>query len=327
MSTSIRILQRTTDEPIEFLAFLIWYIFLVLCCLIPTCCAYRRRRIMEHRLAEQQATMQQRLQQSNLLFLSNFANDAAGPSLERVRTQLITDDLASTTMRLESHHFVAAAATNNKQQEAVSVSSSQTKLAGDGEINDIKEDIESQLDNSDSEEHSGFIRLQNNDVKVGDTIEQREDEARLVSDTCTICLCQYVEGESVTWSTRPECVHAFHTQCIISCKSSVLGWSDTSCCSLVHALAFRARQTRSRSTMPSLSSRILQSFVFASRPSRRRISANYSASAVVDSVIRKPNQRAQWEFGGYPARNEWTTNDAAHRYLGRKNYWAGTSER
>jgi hypothetical protein len=242
-TTSERFLQNGTSsdgDPIEFLAFLVWYIFLVLCCLIPTCCAYRRRRIMERRLAEQQATMQQRLQQSNLLFLSNFANESAGPSLERVRTQLITDDLASTTMKLESHQFVpsaAAAAAATKQQQAVASSSPTPATAvqeGDVEGKDRKDnaDLEAQMehsDNSNNEEHTGFVRLPNSvRADVGDNTTSGpqhrggEETSRLVSDTCTICLCQYDEGESVTWSTRPECVHAFHTQCIISCKFLVL---------------------------------------------------------------------------------------------------------
>jgi hypothetical protein len=236
-TTSERFLQNGNgagEDPIEFLAFLVWYIFLVLCCLIPTCCAYRRRRIMERRLAEQQATMQQRLQQSNLLFLSNFANESAGPSLERVRTQLITDDLASTTMKLESHQFVpsaaaAAAATATTPQQAATPATAVRDGGEEGKERKDDDDLEAQMehsDNSNNEEHTGFIRLPNS-VRVGggdnttSGPQQRggEETSRLVSDTCTICLCQYDEGESVTWSTRPECVHAFHTQCIISCKS------------------------------------------------------------------------------------------------------------
>lgn len=33
----------------EFVAFILWYLFLVVCCIVPTCCAYRRRRMLQGR--------------------------------------------------------------------------------------------------------------------------------------------------------------------------------------------------------------------------------------------------------------------------------------
>jgi len=39
----------------EFVAFILWYLFLVICCIVPTCCAYRRRRVIEARFSQQQA--------------------------------------------------------------------------------------------------------------------------------------------------------------------------------------------------------------------------------------------------------------------------------
>ena len=46
--------ENETRDANEFIAFLLWYIFLVMCCIIPTCCAYRRRRQIEARIVEQQ---------------------------------------------------------------------------------------------------------------------------------------------------------------------------------------------------------------------------------------------------------------------------------
>jgi hypothetical protein len=37
---------------------------------------------------------------------------------------------------------------------------------------------------------------------------------RWASGSCTICLGAYRIGESVAWSTNPECHHCFHTSCI-----------------------------------------------------------------------------------------------------------------
>lgn len=91
---STRLLQGR--EPLEFLAFAIGYAVLVVCCLVPTCIAYRRRRRMERRLVEQQAQLQRRLQESNLVFLRNMRPDAM--SLERMRTEDITAQLDETTM-------------------------------------------------------------------------------------------------------------------------------------------------------------------------------------------------------------------------------------
>jgi hypothetical protein len=53
----------------DFMAFLLWYLFLVLCCVVPTCCAYRRRRLLENRIA--QSSFEQ-MQQQNVFILSNL---------------------------------------------------------------------------------------------------------------------------------------------------------------------------------------------------------------------------------------------------------------
>lgn len=59
------------QDTYEFVAFLLWYLFLVLCCIVPTCCAYRRRRMVESRLAQHHFDLQ-RLQQQQLSGHPNF---------------------------------------------------------------------------------------------------------------------------------------------------------------------------------------------------------------------------------------------------------------
>lgn len=73
---------KNEQDTYEFVAFLLWYLFLVLCCVIPTCCAYRRRRILESRLAQHQFDLQQRQQHQfnghpNFLLLDQISSSAS----------------------------------------------------------------------------------------------------------------------------------------------------------------------------------------------------------------------------------------------------------
>jgi hypothetical protein len=85
-------------DAYEFVAFLLWYLFLVVCCVLPTCCAYRRRRLMEARIAQQQVSFDQ-LHQQNVFILSNLhlrpEMDAEEARVER--TKRITEALKVTT--------------------------------------------------------------------------------------------------------------------------------------------------------------------------------------------------------------------------------------
>lgn len=92
--------QEQGDDPYEFVAFLLWYIFLVLCCIVPTCCAYRRRRMIERRMIEQHANMAQ-FQQANLFFLNATNNRQSAlheEGLQQQRELLLTEALKPTTM-------------------------------------------------------------------------------------------------------------------------------------------------------------------------------------------------------------------------------------
>jgi hypothetical protein len=85
-------------DAYEFVAFLLWYLFLVVCCVLPTCCAYRRRRLMEARIAQQQASFDQ-LHQQNFFILSNLhlRPDLDGEEAKTIRTKRITDAVKATT--------------------------------------------------------------------------------------------------------------------------------------------------------------------------------------------------------------------------------------
>jgi len=54
-------------------------------------------------------------------------------------------------------------------------------------------------------EDNGVMHLPNDKVNAN----------RTVPSTCAICLCPYQDGEKVTWSTESNCVHCFHSSCIL----------------------------------------------------------------------------------------------------------------
>ena len=96
------------QDTYEFVAFLLWYMFLVLCCIVPTCCAYRRRRMVESRLAQHHFDLA-RLQQQQMNGHPNFllldqissANPHARRNNEeyrRIRKEKIGETLQATTL-------------------------------------------------------------------------------------------------------------------------------------------------------------------------------------------------------------------------------------
>lgn len=100
--------QTPRKDAYEFVAFLLWYLFLVLCCVLPTCCAYRRRRYVEQRLAQQQATFDQFQNHQNLYMVNHMQHPYSSSGrydmqhmdseiARTERTKRITEALKSTT--------------------------------------------------------------------------------------------------------------------------------------------------------------------------------------------------------------------------------------
>ena len=88
--------------PYEFVLFLLWYMFLVICCVLPTFCAYRRRRLMEQGFTEQQQATLDRLREQNVFVISNVRVNEAEIQMER--TKRITEELQRTTFVSTMHH-------------------------------------------------------------------------------------------------------------------------------------------------------------------------------------------------------------------------------
>ena len=85
-------------DAYEFVAFLLWYLFLVLCCVIPTCCAYRRRRLVEARIQQQQDSVN-RIERQNFFILSSLRQSQQNAErLRELRGDRLTELLKDTTM-------------------------------------------------------------------------------------------------------------------------------------------------------------------------------------------------------------------------------------
>jgi hypothetical protein len=98
-----------SNHSFEFVAFLVWYLVLVGCCIIPTCCSYRRRRLAEQRYLLHQANLH-RMQQNGLFVLSNFhyrTSEDGSPyivrrynseQIQQERLRILTEELQETTV-------------------------------------------------------------------------------------------------------------------------------------------------------------------------------------------------------------------------------------
>mmetsp|Transcript_109179 Transcript_109179/g.163303 ORF Transcript_109179/g.163303 Transcript_109179/m.163303 type:complete len:365 (-) Transcript_109179:128-1222(-) len=179
-------------DAYEFVAFLLWYLFLVVCCVLPTCCAYRRRRLMEARIAQQQASFDQ-LHQQNVFILSNLhlRPDLDGEEARTIRTKRITDALKATTFTVRDCDI--------------------EKKEPNEEENGKKKESTIKVD----EELGAVLDHETMDHSLLSLPPDGENANRTVPGGCAICLCPYESGDVVTWSREVQCAHAFHTECIV----------------------------------------------------------------------------------------------------------------
>lgn len=210
--------QENARDAYEFVAFLLWYIFLVLCCVVPTCCAYRRRRIVEQRIALQQANMS-RLQQSNLFILSNMHARRDGEQLQAERLRLLTQELKSTTMTIAEDDLKEKSTGVTSSTSAVpwAQSSIQSVTAAEeaapASVATIRPEI---TDAASSHDALAYELEEAEDAVVLHLKSNLINGNRDVPGFCAICLCHYEVEEEVSWSPQAACQHAFHRDCILS---------------------------------------------------------------------------------------------------------------
>eukprot|EP00529_Nitzschia_sp_RCC80_P025422 CAMPEP_0113493902 /NCGR_PEP_ID=MMETSP0014_2-20120614/28832_1 /TAXON_ID=2857 /ORGANISM="Nitzschia sp." /LENGTH=531 /DNA_ID=CAMNT_0000387781 /DNA_START=242 /DNA_END=1837 /DNA_ORIENTATION=+ /assembly_acc=CAM_ASM_000159 len=364
--------NHESQDTYEFVAFILWYTFLVLCCIIPTCCAYRRRRLAESRFTEQQRESFARLQelqhqaQQNMFILSNLqhlrdgsdpdgTNIAGGASSgsggepilnERTRRIkaaikettfvvkpediIIMDDVAATpgltpqTLSPDIEERQEQLPKEEKQPPAASTESDtkEEKIQQDIEeggnvdesenekidesnevddegginhhtdtINETGENITGALDYYDADAlnmDNYLLQLPQVGIVLDDDEEEEKEEEgtgdeesqtaavvttvatpsrsqdpppnanRTVPGGCAICLCAYEAGDSVSWSKEGECLHAFHTDCIVPWLAKKTE-PVCPCCRRQFCTYDRVTQTSMMTTIPLMASFLSES--------------------------------------------------------------------
>lgn len=210
--------SRESQDPYEFIAFLLWYIFLVLCCILPTCCAYRRRRLLEQRILEQQemhraaATdpdmMARRFELTNRFILSNYFHSSSRHTefMQQERRRIYTRELQATTFEIKEDQLIPA-----DSAAAPTVETSPETHDNDYYYDEEEGDFSTLLVLPTSPSNRKDVEEDNHDSSSGTTTPNQ----RTVPGLCTVCLTPYQVGDKVTYSTQTDCLHCYHSDCII----------------------------------------------------------------------------------------------------------------
>jgi len=192
-----------TRNSVEFIAFLLWYSFLVFCCVLPTCCAYRRRQMLMQ-LQREEAEFEQRYFFGGGQFgTAAAANDAnqlgTGMDEEEARaerTRRITAALKATSFVVDEKDILKNKEYDDGESADVNVAPSTTTIEVDEELGAV-------------------VDRDMMDQNVVQLPVDGENANRVVPGGCAICLDTFSAGDEVVWSPEASCPHAFHKDCII----------------------------------------------------------------------------------------------------------------
>jgi hypothetical protein len=221
-----RLLQSSNGQGgtdiLEFLGFVAWYLFLVMCCLIPTVCAYHRRRNM---MMAQHHQNQMHQNQQAQLFLTNFH---FSPRMEEGQTEAnqiipIQEALQKTTMLVDQNDLVRR---DEDSDRVPAESSIQEKETGQEEKETEEKKTRADHKNGGDVEMGELPSTEENEFYLVEDTEREfshlqlpqdtTNGARLIPAACAICLGPYEAGDLVSWSPELACQHAFHRDCITS---------------------------------------------------------------------------------------------------------------
>eukprot|EP00541_Cyclophora_tenuis_P000754 CAMPEP_0116550292 /NCGR_PEP_ID=MMETSP0397-20121206/5349_1 /TAXON_ID=216820 /ORGANISM="Cyclophora tenuis, Strain ECT3854" /LENGTH=306 /DNA_ID=CAMNT_0004075113 /DNA_START=11 /DNA_END=934 /DNA_ORIENTATION=- len=207
-------------EAYEFVVFVAWYLFLILCCIIPTACAYRRRRMMERRLASQSYI--QRMAAHGLHFLGEgfLTPGTESEAMRMDRMRKIKEEIRVTTMTVGLKDLVTKPPAEEDAADDVP-----RDQAGGG----TEQDHDTVTSQTDEEMGVGAGNASSSpmerDPGLAELTAEMEHTAlilpsdapngnRRVPPACAICLSPYEVGDAVTHSPNEQCKHAFHHECI-----------------------------------------------------------------------------------------------------------------
>lgn len=178
---------QSQQDLVQFVGFLAWYFLLVICCFIPPCIVYRRRRLWLQNDERLREAIRQMV--SRELALNNLTGEEATEAMQTQRKRQITDALKATTMILTEKDLI-------EKQEG----------------NDPRPDEDRRETTLDDVEIGDILESESTLLQLGDM----QNGHRQVPAVCVICLSLYEVGDSVSCSSFENCVHVFHTECVVA---------------------------------------------------------------------------------------------------------------
>ncbi|KAI2491219.1 hypothetical protein MHU86_23357 [Fragilaria crotonensis] len=106
---------QSQQDLVQFVGFLAWYFLLVICCFIPPCIVYRRRRLWLQNDERLREAIRQMV--SRELALNNLTGEEATEAMQTQRKRQITDALKATTMILTEKDLIEKQEGNDQRPD------------------------------------------------------------------------------------------------------------------------------------------------------------------------------------------------------------------